>query len=344
MKEKPTSYLYNFYDKDDGDGEPIIVNFNGYKVQLGINVVIMPGFRIIPSPNHAGSITVIGSNSFIGVNATIKEGDTLVPGTIIKGDQLPLLSSAKIVLAADDFGRREEANECIQKHFYDWRMHHASLMVNFGSLTNEAVTISEEYKFSDQLGLHFSITDGFPCSSDISEDRFTTNGKSSLGCIANSRRSAFFLLNKEKKLILSELKAQIAKFKELGLQPKFFDSHGNIHFKWPIAKLITPVLVRAGFTNVRIPRTAPSKHKLYDYFFKHRVTNLYKKHFITYDAFINAKDIFALRCKKFDGQTIEIMVHPFIKNRQCINRRDVDLPVLLTYLEAVGASIVTPNK
>ncbi len=341
MKTKQANYLYNFYNKDDGDGSPIIVDINGFQVQIGINVVILPGFHILPCPARSGQITVVGSDSFLGKDTSLEEGSVSPNGTILQGKQLfEKEINTALMLVGDDFGRRHEANSCIIHCFKNQMIHHASLMVNCPP-SKEAAELINDYALHNQVGLHFNVQDGDALAKCKRENHYDMNVPKSFAAQINSRRAAFFLTMREKKLLQDELKQQIQAFKSTGAVANYFDSHGNIHFKWPVAKTIYKTLLEEGFQYVRVPRSVPSHHKLYDYLFKRRVTKLYKRYFETSDEFLNASDLFSPDIVKYKNHLIEVMAHPFLKNGHFINRRDVSFPVLLAYFRACGISLVT---
>ena len=342
MKKRPVNYLYNFYTKDDGDGSPIIISIDGFQVQIGINVVILPGFHIEPCKERAGQLTVIGSNSFLGKGASLEEGSASPEGTIIEGE--PLFAEGLgigVMLVADDFGRTPENNASTLDCFQTGILHHASFMANRKENSQAAINETTGTPYLNKLGLHFNITEGYSLSPLAKDEWYSVNKEGNFGRLINSRRTSFFLLPKEKKHIKDELKAQIQAAKSFGLPLRYFDSHGNIHFKWPIAKMIYKILLESGFEYVRIPRDVHSGHRLYDFFFKRRVIKLYKKRFKTTDEFLNASDLFNSDIKQHAGKTVEVMVHPYTKNGRFINRRDVDFAVLLAYLKACGIELVT---
>ncbi len=341
MKIKPTSYIYNFYTKDDGDGSPIIIDIDGFKVQVGINVVILPGFHIKPCKERSGQLTIVGSNSFLGKGEFLEEGSVSPEGTILQGQ--PLFDEdlgIKVMLAADDFGRTHENNvatiDCLDKGF----LHHVSLMVNRNECSEEAKHLIKECNLAERIGLHFNITEGYSLSNLAKDNWYSVNNKNNFGFLINRKRSSFFLFPHEKKQLVDELRIQIETFKSFGLRPHYFDSHGNIHFKWPIAKTIWRILKEEGFKFVRVPRCEKSKHKIYDFLYKRRVTNLYKKHFQTANKFLNASDLLSPAISSHKNQTIEVMVHPYIKNGLSINRRDIGFEALIAYLKSCGIELL----
>ncbi len=340
MKTKPVNYLYNFYNKDDGDGTPIIIDVDGFKVQIGINVVILPGFYIKPCKERAGQITIVGSNSFLGKGESLEEGSVSPEGTILQGEPLFDDFGMRAMLVADDFGRTPENNDATLHCLIEGFLHHVSFMVNRNENSENAIKYIERGESTIKIGFHFNLTEGFAFSRLSKDKWYSVNEKGNFGRTINSRRSSFFLLPREKKQIQDELAAQISSFKTMGLTPRYFDSHGNVHFKLPIAKVVVPIIKAEGFEYIRIPRAIKSNHRLYDWLFKRRVIRLYKKAFRTADEFLNASDLFSTLIKTHRGKTIEIMVHPYIKRGRIINRRDVDFGVLLAFFRACSIQLI----
>ncbi len=341
MKTKNVvSYIYNFYNRDDGDGDPITIDINGYKVVLGINVILMPGVTVKPNQKATGKPTIVGSNSFIGKNATLLEGTELPPRSVVEGEMVQSPSLApKAMLVGDDFGRKGEHNQCVAHLLSKGQLHHASLILNKKEQTDNAIQMLNEHpEWRERVSLHFNITEGYTLIGDP-DFYYSVNLPDSLGRRINAPKASFYLSKKDKQTLIDELKAQINYYKSLGLKPKYFDAHGNVHFKWPIAKAITPILKEAGFEYVRIPRDNKT-HPLYDFFFKRRVTRLYRKNFKAVDAFIYATDIMDSNFAQYNGKTIEIMTHPFMKDGVYINRRDVGYEALFAYLKAIGATLL----
>lgn len=341
MKEKDvTSYIYNFFNQDDSDGETKFIEIDGFKVCLGINVILLPGVKIKANPALAGKITTIGSNSFIGQNAVIEEGSELPPKTILQGDLLqPAGVGPRVMLVGDDFGRNESNNQCTAHLLETNALHHASLVLNKKESTIEAIgLLRQNPNWNNKVSLHFNITEGYSLLSDPNL-YYSVNDPVSLGKRINSTTSSFYLSRKDKKRMLEELHAQIHYYKSLGLKPRYFDSHGNINFKWPVAKAITPILKEEGFEYVRIPRDTHA-HPIYDFLFKRRVTKLYRKNFKTADAFLYITDLLNSDFFKFNGKTIEIMTHPFMKNGEYINRRDVGFEAIFAFLSSIGAMLL----
>ena len=341
MNRKVTNYLYNHYDKDDGDGEPLEIQIGGFRVQIGINVIILPGFHITPNPQKSGQLTIIGSNSFLGKSGTLLEGEQYSDETIVEGEPLadPNSFYANAILVCDDFGRTKENNEACIWFYRHYPIHHFSLMVNRGENTLRAVELARKNHIEEYVGLHFNVTEGIPFSHLTDEEWYTVNNGTSFGTRINRTTTSVYLRRRDRSLLLDELNQQISRFVEYGFIPRFFDTHGNINFKWPVAKAITPVIQEQGFTHIRIPRDIDKKHRLYRFLFKRRTIKLFKKWFQTADAFVNATDILNSSFARFNGQTLEIMLHPFVKNGRAINRRDVGMDALMAFLRAANITI-----
>lgn len=192
----------------------------------------------------------------------------------------------------------------------------------------------------NQVGLHFNMTEGIPLSPLAKESWYSVNEKGNFGMTIIGKRTAFFLTPKEKRLIRSELRAQIEKYKSLGFKPAYFDSHGNIHFKKPVARIILKTLIEEGFQYVRIPRYEKANHPLYDFFFKRPVIRMYRKHFQTADKFMNATDIFNSVMLEPSDAIYEVMVHPWENDGHLTNRRDVEFNVIEAFCKSAKIKIL----
>lgn len=220
-------------------------------------------------------------------------------------------NKVNIIISADDYGRKHDANLAIRDCFKSGLINHASIMM-INDATEEAVKMIDNI---DQIGLHFNVLEGYPLTKDI---ELNVNFKHSLAKAFNSKRTLFFLLPHEKRFIRNELIAQIEKYLSYGFKPTTFDSHGHTHTRYPVAKLITPILKKYGFEYVRIPFSLKQTHIRY----KQIVTNIFRKNFKTVDYFVDGYDFINMDLSKYIGFTIEVMTHPYYENGVMINRRE----------------------
>ena len=338
---KHDTFIVNLYiEENDDEPTPVIVPVKNGILAVGKNSVVLPGVSIVPPSNQP---LYIGSNSFLGRQSMLAEAESYPKNTIIQGEPLvdaEVVRRPSIMLAGDDFGRTEVNNRCTMALFCKGLLHHASLMVNRGESTLEAVSLVSGTPWFDRIGLHFNATEGTPLSTLSNEKWYSVNNKGSFGMALVGRRTAFFLSCHEKRLLQDELRQQIAQFKSFGFKPTYFDSHGNIHFKRPIAKAIIKILKEEGFEYVRIPRNEKSKHRIYDYLFKRPVIRMYRKAFKTVDKFLNATDLFSSAILEPSDAIYEVMVHPWEKDGQLTNRRDVEFNVIEAFCEAARITIL----
>ena len=231
-----------------------------------------------------------------------------------------------IIVTGDDYGRNYESSEGIRQAFKKGYINHTSVMVN----KDEKDNIDIKNIDIDKVGLHINLTEGYQSFGDTSIYAYSVNNPDSIARKEFNTRRAFFKLSEEaKQIIEKEVRGQIARYKELGFKCVYFDSHGHIHNKMPIAKIIIPILKEAGFTHARIPMNIKHDHLLFDLLYKTRVTRLYRKNFITTDYFCSCYDYIHIRnLNKYKGKTIEIMTHPYInKELGLVNRRDINFQI-----------------
>ena len=229
------------------------------------------------------------------------------------------------VVTGDDYGRNYESSEGIRQAFKNGYIQHASIILN----KDEKDCLDLAKVDVNKLGLHINLTEGYQSFGDCSFYAYSVNDKSSIAYKEfNTRRAFYKLSNEAKEIIFKEVSAQIAKYEQLGLTNLVFDSHGHIHTKMPIAKIIIPILKKEGFTSTRIPANVSKKNVIKTLYNK-RVACFYKKHFNTTDYFCSCDDYIHIRnYKKFNKRSIEIMTHPFIENNNLVNRRDISFDVL----------------
>lgn len=243
-----------------------------------------------------------------------------------------------LTFTGDDYGRNKESVNGINEAYKKGLIQQTSLMVN----RNEADMIGIEYIPNDRVTFHFNILEGNKMYDPngewyyfIEEDGIAKR----LGA-----RNTFFCIKKEYKTIVKEeLQNQIKRYKELNYQCNSFDSHGHMHNRWPIARLLVPICKDAGFKVARIPSNIKHTHLLFDLTYKKIVTHLYRKHFITTDYFCSCYSLIHLNLNKYSGKTIEVMTHPFMFDYGLDNRRDISFELLQKYISKFNIKLINYN-
>lgn len=238
----------------------------------------------------------------------------------------------------DDYGRNTESTTGINKAFEKGYIQQASLMVN---RSNEDLSnIDTEYK--DKIVYHFNITEGYQSFGDTSFYAYSVN-QDSLAKRINSKKS-FYKINKDDLSTISkELDCQLIKYKEMGFTTTAFDSHGHMHNRLTIAKLLIHKCKKEGFIVARIPNNIKHNHVLFDFSYKKYVTRLYRKNFITTDYFCSCYDLIHLNLNKYKGKIIEIMTHPFMYDNELANRRDIGFELLQKFINKFNVKLIDYN-
>ena len=243
-----------------------------------------------------------------------------------------------LIFTGDDYGRNKESTQGINKAYKKRYIQQASLMVNRneGDLKN----IHELPK--ENIVYHFNITEGYQSFDDTSFYAYSVN-QDSLAKRINTRKSFFIIDAGDLRIINKELKYQIDKYKKLGCKCIAFDSHGHMHNRFPIAKLLIPKCKEEGFAVARIPININNKHPVFDITYKKYITRLYRKNFITAAYFCSCYDLMHLNLNKYKGKTIEVMTHPFMYDYGLANRRDIDFDLIQKFISKFNVKLINYN-
>lgn len=348
--------IFNYFDKDDTSGKTLSFAINGYGIVIGKNVVVGNNFSII---GNKGQTTSVGQDTYIGKNVTIKSGinignrNTILEGTTLNNStpddvvvfkngevmptesfikqsvkrQQPVKDKINIALAADDFGRTNEANKGIEYYLNKDVLNHSTLMVNRDA-TKEAVDFIRKNKIEDKIGIHFNITEVANVYSVNVKGNFANR-------LMTNKKNQLRLLNEDKELVKNEIRGQLDSYLSCGLKLNYFDSHGHVHFIPSISKVTVPILRAYNVKTVRIPMHNFGKltirKRIYNLIFKSRVTKKYSRNFEHFDCFIKASYLFDLN-DKYIGKTVEVMTHPFAYDDLCVNRRDINFNCIFGYI------------
>ena len=229
-------------------------------------------------------------------------------------------------VVGDDYGRNFEASEGIRQAFSRNYIQFASIIVNKDE--KDCLNVNDIDK--DKFRLHLNLTEGYSSFGDTNNYAYSVN---TVGSIShdelNTRKAYFYLSDKAIEVVRNEVFGQISKYKKLGFNNLAFDSHGHIHTKKPIAKIVANEFYKEGFVSTR--RTSNlNRGSLLKSLYKKSVTRYYKKFFKTSDYFGSCDDFIHIKhYRKYRNKTIEIMTHPFInKDGKLTNRKDIDFDLL----------------
>lgn len=323
-------YQRSFFNhKNDGFG-PITNNENQTAKKILdslVNNFIMDGIylkkveKFFPLYNTHNSERIFNSiiDKYISSKTIIKESGT----------------PTYLMFTGDDYGRNKESTKGINEAFKKGYIQQASLMVNRSD--EDLCYINEMPK--KRVIYHFNITEGYQSFGDTSFYAYSVN-KDSLAKRINTRKSFFRINNDDLSIIKEELNNQISKYKSFGYECFAFDSHGHMHNRLPLAKVLIPKCYDEGFRVARLPTNINNHHPLFDLTYKKYVTHLYRKKFITSDYFCSCYDLIHMNLNKYKGKIIELMTHPFICEYGLVNRRDISFEIVQKHLSKYNVKLI----
>jgi hopanoid biosynthesis associated protein HpnK len=166
-----------------------------------------------------------------------------------------------LIVTADDFGRSPEINAAIERAHRAGFVTQASLMVNEPSAA-EAAEIARRCP-ALRVGLHLTLCAGRAAqvSSLTDADGFFPPSPARAGLRYAFLRSLIGPLE-------TEIRAQFARFRELGFSPAYWDGHTHLHLHPTIFRLTHPIALEHGFRAVRLVRE-PGSFAIVPWIFQH---------------------------------------------------------------------------
>ena len=223
----------------------------------------------------------------------------------------------KVILNADDYGCSREANEAIRYCFEKGYCTQASLMTNFGEITDEAVAIAKDNGFADKLGIHINLLEGEPLSEAIKEiSLLVRDGKFIYPHDPDYKGSIHKLLPLHVKRIRDEMRRQIEKYLSYDLPMMHCDFHYSIQQDVPVWLAIRPLLDEYGFKTVRGLLYKPVYSKVYKTY-----TEVLAR--LAYSSFKGGSADIALnaagfkkysKMKDLSDKVVEVFSHPTFKD------------------------------
>jgi predicted glycoside hydrolase/deacetylase ChbG (UPF0249 family) len=212
-----------------------------------------------------------------------------------------------IIVNADDFGISNDVNRAILTCFEHGVVSSATIMANMPGFEH-ACELAHKHGLTNRIGLHLNITSGKPLTSGILELPVFCNKKREF-CYQKNSRMRFSRF--EKDALTKEIRAQICRCVDMGLQLTHLDSHHHAHTVWPVFCAIKPLLAEYGLKYVRLSRNdivgMPIYKKLYKAAFNYNLARLdlrKTRYFGDYDGFV------AMYRRDQDKCSFEIRVHP----------------------------------
>lgn len=213
-----------------------------------------------------------------------------------------------ILINADDFGLSSAVNRAIVNCFERGLISRTTILAN-ASAFEEAVSLAQERRLLDNVGIHFVLTDGEPLSDPIRRQARLC-GPDGQFCYSRPGNPLFFLSAEEREAVGREFLAQIARCRDAGLKITHCDSHHHVHNEWPIFGIVRAVAHQAGLRSCRLARNCgsdigPAK-RLYKFLLN---TQIRRSGLALTDYFGSVEDVLDA-VRRDPACSAEVMVHP----------------------------------
>lgn len=237
----------------------------------------------------------------------------------------------KVVVNADDFGYSPKVNLAISQAFKQNFISQTSILVNSEGF-NDALALSENGKFKENVGLHLNLTEGKPLTDNMSNNKkFTDRNGLFNGSLISKSLNRFLLTPSDIKCIKIEVAAQIKKYKDSGFKLMHIDSHHHVHTNPSLIFTISHLAKINGFKSMRISRNImESDESKLKSLYKKIVNRYIKVNFKTTDFF---SEYYFFDKHNYQNGLVEIMVHPDLINGEVVDilRKDECFAKMDTY-------------
>lgn len=239
---------------------------------------------------------------------------------------------ANVVINCDDLGLSLGTNKAIGVLFEKELITSCSALVNFKEISS-AKQIAADYYFTDKIGLHFNITEGYPLSERVKsvarvceDGRLHGNFRSEkLKVFGTMPVYASFLTRSDISAIKVEFNCQVDRFIEIfGILPSHVDSHHGSHHDPMLFLCVCRWARERGIPAVRPQFNLLTKSWLVK-LVKNMLNNYAKSQLTCQADFFGSLDEFSNDSVN-DTSKVELMVHAIPTKSSKINDIDgVDL-------------------
>ncbi len=240
----------------------------------------------------------------------------------------------KIIVNADDFGLKSSVNKAIIESFNNGLINSTTLMANMPGF-EEAVDLAHKNNTISKTGIHLTLTEGNPLTSDIMNSNLFFSGNDN--GLKKYKRSLFILSKEKSILIYNEFAAQIEKLRKAGIQITHIDTHHHIDEVWSITQIILALLKTYDIPSMRILNNLNRKGRFYKISYRKIINALIKFNKAGYSDFFGDQfEGFSLlrnNITLYDGKKLEIMVHPDYNDEGILINRIQDQEIIFDYPE-----------
>lgn len=244
--------------------------------------------------------------------------------------------TSEIIINADDFGLNASVNKAIVESFHSGLINSTTMMANMAGF-EEAVELAHNNNIVTRIGIHLTLTDGQPLTSDmLTSNLFYTRGESEL---KKYKSKLFFLTKENKAATYKEFAAQIEKVRKAGIPISHIDTHHHIDDVWSITKIILAVLKSYNIRSMRILNNLNHATKYYKTGYRKIVNGYIKSNRANFSDFLgNRKEAVSfLRESRSLGENkkLEMMVHPDYNGKGKLIDRIYDQEDIFDYPEDI---------
>ena len=213
-----------------------------------------------------------------------------------------------IFINADDFGISIEVNNAIVKAWELGLLDSTTIMANMPGFC-DAIEIIKSGKIpSNRIGIHLNLFEGKPLTDSMKECRVFCNDDG----IFNMRPIPFFAPARYSMIVYEELRAQIIKVLNAGINITHIDSHAHRHFNWFIGKEVIKLAKDYNIRYIRISGNL-SKFSLPKLLFQ-KVYNARLGKYQYSDYFYNIPNAIKNLSSFILNHKLEVMCHPSFNN------------------------------
>jgi len=241
-----------------------------------------------------------------------------------------------IIINADDFGLKSSVNKAIVDLFNEGIITSTTLMANMPGF-DEAIELAHNNNIISKIGIHLTLTEGNPITSDIlNMSLFLNEAK---GDLKRHKKSLFFLGSDRKKLVFNEFSAQIEKLLRAGIKITHIDTHHHIDEAWSITQIIIILLKKYNIPSMRIMNNLNLSTNAHKKAYRKFVNNYIRQKGMNYSDFLGnqfeASKLFKNDRFLYENKKLEIMVHPDYNNAGIIIDKIKDQEYSFEYPEKI---------
>jgi predicted glycoside hydrolase/deacetylase ChbG (UPF0249 family) len=216
-----------------------------------------------------------------------------------------MLIPQNIIVNADDIGLNPSVNQAILYSYQQGYINSTSLLTNMDYF-NQAVDLIHQHPEIVNIGLHGNFAEGKPVTDFKARHFLTANGSWDI----NKTNNVLLFLNADSKAaFVSELNAQIEKALAANVKISHLDSHLHLHTLPAFLGIYITAAKKYGL-KLRLAQTYREGSYI-KYLYRKFINGKIKSFGLARSAFFETVDKFlADTARNFNGQPIEIMVHP----------------------------------